>query len=306
MKKIIRIISIILIILAIITLIILNKNNKIHDILIDETEPKHYINELYKSKEVNYKLVLKEEEKEIYDKIIEGMKNFQNEIKLDISIYKHEYESLYLDEVENIVDLVLMDHPELIHVGSVTISKYRGTQEASVTPNYLISKEEYENNIKEITTIIDKVKIETNNLNEYEKVKYVYDYIGKSNTYGDKQDNKAQSAYSAFNENLSPVCAGYAKASQILLQNIGINSLLISGESEYALFVGAPHAWNIVEIEGKFYLYDVTMSTGATTNKDFYSGFLIGGSKHIKHYKESYPYLNGIKYRIKIKETINK
>ena len=98
----------------------------------------------------------------------------------------------------------------------------------------------------------------------------LYDFIGKSNQYGDIEDLRAQSAYSAFSSNLSPVCAGYSKASEILFNNIGIKSLLIHGESEYALFLGIPHAWNIVSIDESFYLYDVTMSSNAQTEQLFY------------------------------------
>ena len=101
-----------------------------------------------------------------------------------------------------------------------------------------------------------------------------------------------QSAYSAFNKGLSPVCAGYSKASQILFSNIGINSLLIFGDAEYALFLGDAHAWNVVEIDKKYYLYDVTMSSNLD-GKEFYRGFLIDDNDHKPWNKNASPYLAG-------------
>ena len=161
-----------------------------------------------------------------------------------------------------------------------------------------MSYTEYTKNIEKIKEIIKKVKNETNNLNEYDKVKYVYDYIGKNNKYGNPKDGISQSAYSAFNNNLSPVCAGYAKASQILFNNIQVKSLLIYGDSKYALFIGAAHAWNVISIESKFYIYDVTMSSGEA-NSEFYKGFLIDDKDYSPSYKKTYPYLNGRKYKNK-------
>jgi len=272
------------------------KNYRINKIITEDYEPKYKINELYKLNKINYKLLLNKKEKKIYETIIENLINFEDEFKIDVSELNISSGITGAYKILDIVSAILMDHPELIHVATCSVSQTKVNDKVTIYPEYIMSKEEYTKNIKEIEEVIEKVKKETNNLDEYNKVKYVYDYIGKSNHYGNTSDYKAQSAYSAFNKDLSPVCAGYAKASQILFNNIGVNSLLIYGSAEYALFLGRGHAWNIVEIESKYYLYDVTMSSGNSDNK-FYRGFLIDGEKHSPSYKKSYPYLNGKKYK---------
>ena len=57
--------------------------------------------------------------------------------------------------------------------------------------------------------------------------------------------SKNQSIYNVF-MNKNAVCAGFAKASQVIFQNIGINSYTITGEST------GPHMWNVVELDGKY------------------------------------------------------
>lgn len=297
MKKILKIIIIIIVIFLIILLFKNLKNNKINKILVEDYEPKYNINDLYRSNEINYRLLLDDTEKELYEMIIEKFINFESGFTVDLSNFNYNHDALYLREVSKIIDAILMDHPELIQVGIISTSKQKDSKIATINPSYVMSKDEYINNVEKTKTIIEKVKVETNNLDEYNKVKYVYDYIGRNNNYGDTKNSIAQSAYSAFDGQLSPVCAGYAKASQILFNNININSLLITGDSKYTLFVGIAHSWNIVSIESDFYLYDVTMSSGSKTDEEFYKGFLIDDNQHSPSYKETYPYLNGRKYK---------
>lgn len=292
MNRVVKIIITVCIIFLIIFLFKGVKNYRIHKILEADYEPKYYINELYKSKEINYRMLLDEKEKNMYEEIIENFINYKPSFVVSMNNFDYNYDSLYFDKISEITNIIFMDHPELIYIGTFSMSKERGSNKVTIKPSYLMSKDEYIKNIEEIKLIINKVKEETKELNEYEKVKYVYDYIGKSNTYGNVKDYMGQSAYSTFNKGLSPVCAGYSKASQILFYNIGINSLLMFGDAEYALFLGDAHAWNVVEIDKKYYLYDVTMSSNLD-GKEFYRGFLIDDNDHKPWNKNASPYLAG-------------
>ncbi len=63
------------------------------------------------------------------------------------------------------------------------------------------------------------------------------------------------------------VCAGFAKASQVIFQNIGINSYAVTGTTT------GGHMWNIVEIDGKYYYYDSTVAAcRKKTSKGYYDG----------------------------------
>ena len=119
--------------------------------------------------------------------------------------------------------------------------------------------------------------------------KYVYEYLALNNNYGSKSNLLNQSAITAFLKNESPVCYGYAKASQIILQNMGINSILVTGDLN-----GGSHAWNFVELDNQYYYFDVTMSNG----KLDYSGFLTKGNrKYTLDYPKMVPWILGRKYK---------
>lgn len=85
---------------------------------------------------------------------------------------------------------------------------------------------------------------------DYEKEKYVHDkLLSQINYAADAPMN--QSAYSAL-VNGKTVCAGYARAFQYLMQQLGIPCFYCRGYS------GENHAWNIVELYGDYYNVDLT------------------------------------------------
>ena len=153
---------------------------------------------------------------------------------------------------------ILVDHPELINYAGYRWS-YRDTKGFRLTLEFSVS------NIisakigeMKIQRIIDNIKDDTEEMNDKEKIRYVYEWIGENNTYDSTFTymDKNQSIYNVF-MNKNAVCAGFAKASQVIFQNIGINSYTITGEST------GPHMWNVVELDGKYYFYDSTVATSA-------------------------------------------
>jgi hypothetical protein len=62
-----------------------------------------------------------------------------------------------------------------------------------------------------------------------------------------------------------PVCRGYAAAYQYLLQQVGIQSVVVSGDCKGE----GRHAWNIVKLEGDYYHIDVTWGDGSNTDASF-------------------------------------
>ncbi len=120
-------------------------------------------------------------------------------------------------------------------------------------------------------------------MSEKDKIIYVYNYVAKHNydhTFMYSKSN--QSAYSFFTKGTS-VCAGFAKSSQLIFQNIGINSYLVMSDN---------HMWNYVEYNGKYYVFDATVGASFTdkTNENYYYGL---GQTTVKStygkYKELYP-----------------
>ena len=85
---------------------------------------------------------------------------------------------------------------------------------------------------------------------DYDKEKYVHDAILGLTSY-DENAEYNQSAYSALVTG-STVCAGYARAFQYIMTQLGIPTYYCTGYS------GGDHAWNIVKLGEGYYNVDLT------------------------------------------------
>ena len=85
---------------------------------------------------------------------------------------------------------------------------------------------------------------------DYDKALYLHDYVVSHVSY--RQEGYHQTAYGALVDGHA-VCAGYARAYQLLLNSVGIPAFYISGT-----VYSAPHAWTYVKLDGNWYQTDVT------------------------------------------------
>lgn len=127
--------------------------------------------------------------------------------------------------------------------------------------------------------IVDKViKPE---MTDIDKELALYDYLITHCKY-DKENfdkktvpQKSHDAYGVLTEGVG-VCDGYAETMQILLSMVGIESMVVLGDTIGPQ--GGGHAWNIVKIDGEYYQFDITFDDPASNdNKDilFHSYFNI-------------------------------
>lgn len=228
-----------------------------------------YINDLYISDEHTYNYLLDEEEKKLYKEVLNSIKKYDKKMTLDLTEkgFKQSYfSSKYFITIN---DAIFMDHPELIHFAYIS---YREVSKHiyEIEFNYVLDEEEYTNAIKEMKALLEEIKIATEGFDDEAKVRYVYEWLGKRNEYNYSMPAISQSAYSAFNEDISPVCAGYARATQIILQNIGVDSLLINGSLD-----NGAHEWNFVKLDNEYYYLDVTVTS--TSNKPVINGISYAG-----------------------------
>ena len=79
------------------------------------------------------------------------------------------------------------------------------------------------------------------------------------------------------------VCEGYAKAFKAIGDQMGINSVLVSGKGTNSQGKQEDHMWNYVEIGGKWYLVDVTWNDPIGGNDKICTDFLLvaGDGKHL-------------------------
>ncbi|WP_242310432.1 transglutaminase domain-containing protein [Bacillus cereus group sp. BfR-BA-01524] len=87
-------------------------------------------------------------------------------------------------------------------------------------------------------------------MDEHEKVKVIHDYVVKHVSYDTTY--QAYTAYEAL-ANRSAVCQGYTLLTYQLLKEAGIQNHIVTGTGN-----GQAHAWNLVNIENKWYHLDTT------------------------------------------------
>ncbi len=127
-------------------------------------------------------------------------------------------------------------------------------------------KEQYVN--KRTDEIIKSLKLD--GLTDYAKIKKIYKWVIDNNKYAYDKNGRPDAnfyiAYDVFKYGKS-VCAGYASTLSCLLDKIGIRNKYVGG---YGL--GAPHGWNVIEIEGKWYLADATWDDSKGSWRYFLKG----------------------------------
>ncbi|QVK09185.1 MAG6410 family transglutaminase-related lipoprotein [Mycoplasma mycoides] len=167
------------------------------------------------------------------------------------------------------------DNDSLVNLkadGTISAKQYKNSSDAQVVEIWA----EYKGNLyKSVVTILPIVEVNIlkakqeakkiveqqgwKNLPVLEQITKAYDWMTKEVKFdyivANSYDN--QTAYSAL-VNKKTVCTGYAKGFQMLMDELGILSTLITSDVSPRDLNGVKHVWNLVEIDGKWYHLDTT------------------------------------------------
>lgn len=173
-----------------------------------------------------------------------------------------------LDEqdIDRIFQCVLIDHPEIFYTTGYTYTKYsRGDRTVGIdfAGTYSMPGEEAVRKAEEIRERASEWLSDIQpDASEYDKVKAVYEKIIFSTDY-DLNASDNQNIASVFLGN-SSVCQGYAKATQYLLNHLGVMCTLVQGTVD----TGEAHAWNLVRVDGDYYYVDTTWGDASYRMED--------------------------------------
>ncbi len=162
----------------------------------------------------------------------------------------------FLDEIAKIDDPATSDDYDYLcnNLSKMETSmKYSNNSEAVFTLNIIWREDRYQTNAvnAKIEMIIDEYGMR--NMNAYEKVKAVHDYIVNNVEYDTECKN--ENAYLALFEGAA-TCQGYSLLFYKFMIELGVDCRYITGIgiSEET----GPHGWNIVKLCDEWYNIDVT------------------------------------------------
>ena len=210
---------------------------------------------------------LSDDHKKVYDVVVDAFERFVPELReLPVKLTK--------DEAMAIVDQVTRDHPELFwYQSGATFFFDTQTQMLSyIEIKYVMTAEEAQLRKQKIDEAIKPFLTSvTEGMSDYEVVLRVYENIIRLVDYDtvalDRQKkipvtrdvpDDIRSIYGVFVDKKA-VCAGYAKATQFLLNRLGIECAYVCSQT---------HAWNLVKLEGDYYYLDTTWGDSSDTVKE--------------------------------------
>ncbi len=224
---------------------------------------------------------LSDREKELYDKIVDGIEN--------LSFIICEEDEYTVEEWIKIYSLVYNQEARLFYMGpKIKVGKLF----------YLTKDTEAINQMqKDIDAVADKLVAEANGKSTtFEKLKVFHDYLVLNSSFELKEDkttaNYNASIYNALGSGEAQgniQCVGYAKAVQYLCDKADIACMVVTGETES----GQTHAWNIVDVDGEWYNFDVTWDDPLLNTPNYknirYNYFLVPDSymEDITHFHRS-------------------
>lgn len=202
---------------------------------------------------------LNDGQKEVYDKILEGVQYMDTNIRLG---------NTGRTTLSLVYEYICCDHPELFWMDEYSEIHMRGSTVLSLNAPRM--------NVYDLTSKQAELSEAVSELSftgsEYEKVKQIHDYLATTISY-DIDAPHNQTLYGALVDRAC-VCAGFANAFKYLCGLNGISSVYVSGMVDSQPDAG--HAWNMVRVDGKWYYVDTTWDNTKTFGICRYDYFLVG------------------------------
>ena len=147
-----------------------------------------------------------------YLSILSGVKNLADEFQIPAL----EGEALY-----NVFFQMRLDHPEIFWVSSYKYRYYKDSPNLIFIPEYLFDKKKICEHQKAMTARVEKLIRPAQKLSEWEKEKYVHDFICENIRYDKLKKSYSHEIIGPLGQGVG-VCEGIAKAVKVLLDALGV------------------------------------------------------------------------------------
>ncbi len=201
--------------------------------------------------EAFYRDRLTKDEIEFYELLLDGL------IRCEPSI---PYKNLEIKQIERIYEALRLEEPLLFFVEKISCQHLPVLRCGSVIPQYRFQKDKVQATTDAIQTKLEEISRKLYGKSEYEKEMFIHDFVCKSVKY---DYAFKESSFECVGPLLfgKGVCEGISKATKLILNAVGISSIIVQGKSSEQQIngtIGDSHAWNIVKINGLHYHVDFT------------------------------------------------
>ena len=147
-----------------------------------------------------------------YHSILSGVKNLADEFQIP---------ALEGEELYNVFFQMRLDHPEIFWVSSYKYRYYKDSPNLIFIPEYLFDKKKICEHQKAMTARVEKLIRPVQKLSEWEKEKYVHDFICENIRYDKLKKSYSHEIIGPLGQGVG-VCEGIAKAVKVLLDALGV------------------------------------------------------------------------------------
>lgn len=160
--------------------------------------------------------------------------------------------------VDRVMQAIRYDCPEIFwFTGSYPYTYYtrQGYLEVTFNPKYHWSRQECMQNKAYVANSLRPLIQQLSGLSDYDKVMGVHEYLIDNTAY--TPSYRGKTIYEMLHDGKA-VCEGYARATQYLLHALDVPVIYIYGDAVSSSGQRDTHTWNMVQIDGQWYLLDVT------------------------------------------------
>ena len=147
-----------------------------------------------------------------YHSILSGVKNLADEFQIP---------ALEGEELYNVFFQMRLDHPEIFWMSSYKYRYYKDSPNLIFIPEYLFDKKKICEHQKAMTARVEKLIRPAQKLSEWEKEKYVHDFICENIRYDKLKKSYSHEIIGPLGQGVG-VCEGIAKAVKVLLDALGV------------------------------------------------------------------------------------
>lgn len=147
-----------------------------------------------------------------YHSILSGVKNLADEFQIP---------ALEGEELYNVFFQMRLDHPEIFWVSSYKYRYYKDSPNLIFIPEYLFDKKKICEHQKAMTARVEKLIRPAQKLSEWEKEKYVHDFICENIRYDKLKKSYSHEIIGPLGQGVG-VCEGIAKVVKVLLDALGV------------------------------------------------------------------------------------